>query len=398
MNIGPGITEVESSGTGSIARLACAGAVLLGISVSAAAQTPPRTDSTGTVVGIVTTKEAGQPLPYSVVSTTAPAREQFSNERGVFTLVGMSAGPLRVRIRHLGYTPADLSVIVRAGRADTVRIELSHIAIQLAAMQVRGYSDCKTPGAPKPGADSVFATVFDQLRQNADQFRLLTREYPFAYAVERTFSTSYPNGDVKMGAVDTAAFASTDAWTYRPGTVVQREGVLHALGFGTLMMHIPTLANFADPAFIENHCFYNGGLEVLDGMELLRVDFQAASRLSDPDVNGSMYLDPHNFQIRRSIVRLSRIPRGITGLAETEAQTYFGEVVASVPVIVGVMSVNRFIATHRAADPIAANEQQQTVALQFLKGKPGEQPAKPNRPAPRTRHVSNVRQITQHGL
>jgi hypothetical protein len=154
---------------------------------------------------------------------------------------------------------------------------------------------------------------------------------------------------------------------------VQREGRLRALGLGTMTMHIPTLANFAEASFIDNHCFYNGGIENLDGADLLRIDFVAASKLSEPDVNGSMYLDPTSFEIRRSVVRLSRIPRGISGLAETEAQTYFGEVVTSVPVITGIMSVNKFVVrSRRPDDATSENEQQQLVAIKFLRGKPGD--------------------------
>jgi hypothetical protein len=263
--------------------------------------------------------------------------------------------------------------MVRAGHVDSVSVMLTHIVVRLAAVRVSAQPVCKNPGAPQPGKDSTFATIFEQLRQNADQFRLLTATYPYVYAVERSFSTSLVSGDVQMGAVDTLAFSSADSWTYRPGAVVQREGLLRLLGFGTMTMHIPTLANFADTAFVANHCFYNSGIEKLDGRDLLRIDFVAASKISDPDVNGSMYLDPTSFEIRRSVVRLSRIPRGISGLAETQAETYFGEVVTSVPVITGIMSVNRFIVRSRRPDEATAeNEQQQLVAFEFLRGKPGD--------------------------
>jgi hypothetical protein len=346
MNIGSRIAGVEltsATALGRTAHVPATLAILLGAAASLAraqSAAPVQVDSAGTIVGIVTMREGGTALPYNVVSAPAVAREQFSNEAGVFTLTGLRPGPLQLRVRHLGFIPADVPVLVRAGRIDTVRIALAHIAVTLATMKVRGYAQCKNPGAPAADADSAFAAVFEQLRQNADQFQLLSRAYPYIYSVERTFSTSHVDGSIRMDNVDTAAFTSADTWSYHPGTVVQREGGLHLLGFGTLMMHIPTLANFADWAFVDNHCFYYSGIETVNGVDLLRIDFIAASHISDPDVDGSMYLDPHNFQIRRSVVRLSRIPRDIAGLRETEAVTYFGEVVTSVPVIAGIMSVN----------------------------------------------------------
>jgi hypothetical protein len=380
MNIGLGTAEVESPATSLIGRVIRAGAMLLGTAGLGRAQTvpPAQPDSTGTIVGIVTMREGGLPLAYSVVSATAVAREQFSDDQGVFRLTALRPGPLQLRVRHLGYTPAEIPTVVHSGRVDTVRVALSHIAVRLTAVQVRGYPECRNPGVPAATTDSAFATVFDQLRQNADQYRLLTRTYPYVYSVERTFSTTLVDGDVRMDGIDTTTFASLTTWTYRPGTVVERDGPSRVFRTGTLMMNIPTLANFADPAFIDNHCFYNGGLETVDGVDLLRVDFVAAARISDPDVNGSMYLDPGTFEIRRSIVRLSKIPRGVAGLVETEAVTYFGELLSSVPVIAGIMSVNQFAANSRRPDAAtAAHEQQRLVAVQFLKGRPGEDPKKP---------------------
>jgi hypothetical protein len=335
-----------------------------------------RADSTGTIVGVVTMKDGGLPLAYSVASVPALSRERFSNDQGVFTLTDLPAGLLQLRVRHLGYSPAERSVAVHAGRVDTVRVQLAHIAVRLSTVQVRAYPECKDPGAPKPSADSAFATVFDQLHQNADQYRLLTRTYPYLYEVERTLSTTMVSGEIKVDGIDTTAFESASAWTYKPGTVITRSG--SRFFGGTLMMNIPTLVHFADRVFIENHCFYSGGLETVDGVDMLRIDFVAASKISDPDVNGSMYLDPSNFQIRRSVVRLSRIPNGVSGLRETEAVTYFGEVLSSIPIIAGISSVNRFeVNTRRPTSAAAANEQQRLIRVQFLKGMPGDELKKP---------------------
>src|SRR4029079_9684960 len=121
------------------------------------------------------------------------------------------------------------------------------------------------------------------------------------------------NGEAHTERVDTIVGNST-RWEYKPGTIVKRNQL-----FAPLSMNIPTLVNFAEKSFLENHCFYNGGLETIDGTEMLRVDFNPASKIKDPDVDGSMYLDPVSFQIRRSVLHLSKIPPGLRGLTETEA-------------------------------------------------------------------------------
>jgi hypothetical protein len=361
------------------ARLLLHGAAALGsLTAPARAQSiGPKGDSTGTIVGVVTMKDGGLPLSYSVVSVSALSRERFSDDKGVFVLNDLPVGQTHLRVRHLGYSPADVLATVHAGQVDTVRVQLVHIAVRLSAVEVRAYPECKNPGAPSASADAAFATVFDQLHQNADQYRLLANTYPYRYEVERTLSTTLVNGTVKIETVDTIGIESASRWTYRPGTVITRSGGSRLFG-GTLMMNIPTLVHFADPAFIDNHCFYNGGLETVDGADLLRVDFVAASRIPEPDVNGSMYLDPATFQIRRSVLRLSRIPRGVSGLQETEAVTDFREVMASIPIIADIASVNRFVANGRQPKaPAAANEHQRLILVEFLKGKPGDDPRKP---------------------
>jgi hypothetical protein len=348
-------------------------------------------DSTGVIVGIVVTKDGGVPLAYSTVSAPSLGRERFTTVEGKFTLGELPAGPLQLRVRHLGYSPVDLSVVVRAGGSDTIHVSLTHIAVRLTTMQVRAYPECKNPGIPKRSSDSTFATVFDQLHQNAEQYRLLTETYPFVYAVERTMSRVLVNGEAKTDGIDTLLVGS-NRWTYKPGAVVMRDGRTRA---APVMMNIPTLVNFADKSFLENHCFHNGGVETVDGVDLLRVDFVAASRIKDPDVDGSMYLDPVTFQIRRSVLRLTKIPAGLAGLIETEAVTTFGEVLPSIPVIADISSVNRFQANpSRPLTDATANERQRLLRVQFTKGMPGDDPKRPDsdsRPAHRTVAVPDVR-------
>ena len=279
-------------------------------------------------------------------------------------------------MRHLGYTPVDLSVTVHAGQVDTVHVQLVHIAVKLAVVHVRALPECKNPGVPKASADSAFATVFDQLHQNADQYRLLADAYPFVYTVERTMSVTLVSGDTRIEGIDTLVMESASQWKYHPGAVVSRAP---RSSFGPMMMSIPTLVHFADKVFLENHCFYNGGLETVEGTDLLRIDFNAAARIKDPDVDGVMYLDPTSFQIRRSVLRLSRIPKEIRGLEKTEAVTYFGEVLPSIPLIAGILSINEFQPNERQPKALAsATETQRLMRVQFLKGMPGDDQKKPS--------------------
>lgn len=341
-----------------------------------AASQSARSDSAGTVVGFVTIKDAAVALPYSVVSVAQLGREQFTNEQGSFRLTALPPGALRLRVRHVGYAPADLDVIVRAGATDTVRIALTRIAVRLTAMQVRAYPECITPGPP-PSTDAEFTTIFDQLKQNAEQFRLLASKYPFVYRVERTSSTVFGGNDLRQDGVDTLSLMSDTQWRYAPGTVVTEERQSPTRS-GPVTMNIPTLANFADSLFVANHCFFNGGLETIGKEELLRVDFVAASALKEPDVDGAMFLDPATFQIRRSFLHLSKAPKSVPDVLGTEATTIFAELFPSVPVIATVSSVNHLrVNTRRYRPATQTREFQQLIAVAFTGPRPGEDAKRP---------------------
>lgn len=331
----------------------------------------------GEIVGTVTARDGGIPLGYSVVSIPALSREQFTNDRGVFVITGVPLGAIHLRVRHLGYTPQELDIVVRANASDTIRVVLAHIAVRLSAIEVHAYPVCTNPGAPNPATDSGFATVFEQLRQNAEQYRLLSRAYPFQTAVERTTSVIYADNRMRRERVDTIGLRSVDEWQYKPGGVVVQDRKMF-WRVGAVQMRVPTLAALADTSFISHHCFFNGGLETIDGRQLVRIDFVAAASIRDPDVDGAMYLDPSNFQIRRTFLHLSKRPSAVPDLLETEATTLFAELLPSVPIISAISSVNHLIPPRNAINPATGTgEEQRLIAVEFTGGRPGEQPKRP---------------------
>ena len=371
-----GLEQVRHRGAaavwGSLLALAITGAASAQLSAPMT-----RVDSTGTLVGIIVTKEGEIPLSYGIVSVASLGRERFTDDRGEFRLFDVPVGPLQLQVRHLGYTPVSVTTTVHASRTDTIRVRLAHIAVQLTAMRVRAYPPCSDPGPPTAEGDSSFATLFDQLRLNAEQYRLLASAYPFELTVERMMFQTLVNQEVRVEAVDTLTLRSADHWTYRPGGVVSQM-VVGSRRPRMAILNIPTLVHFADDLFLANHCFFDGGEETVDGFRLLRIDFVAASRIKKPDVDGSVYLDPTSFQIRRSFLHVTKMPRGITGVLETDATTVFSELFPSVPVISGISSVNRVDVDRTRAGAVAtANEDQRLIRVRFLARRPGDDPKKP---------------------
>ncbi len=348
---------------------------LLGLAGVARAQVATPRDS-GSIVGVVVARDGGTPLPYSVVSLPALGRERFTNDRGAFVLSGVPAGAVRLVVRHIGFAPAELDVGVHAGRTDTVRVQLTRLAIELNRVTVRGLGRCLAPGPPSENADPAFAAIFEQLRENADRYRLLADSYPFAYSMERTSAIHYVSGETIVTALDTANIGTGTHWRYMPGTLV-----VEATGPNSrqTLFNIPTLLQFAERSFLDNHCFANAGVDVVAGHPVVRIDFSAAARIKPPDVSGSIYLDRETFQIRRSTLRLTRIPDETPQIAAVEVVTDFGEVVPSISIPSTIRSVH-VLHTDRTRPilPDTVYETQRMLRVSFLRSKPGEEvPGRP---------------------
>lgn len=313
-------------------------------------------------------RDGASPLAYSIVSLPRLGLERLTNERGEFVLA-VPAGPVELLVRHLGYSPSKFTTTVHAGAVDSVRIGMSRLAVELGAMQVRAGRVCTKPGPPNPATDPSFAVVFDQLRQNADQYRLLSQTYPFTYDMERRSSIRYVSGDMTTQAIDTVRLGTGAGWKYALGLVVERSEDPRNR---QVVFNIPALIHFADAVFLANHCFFSGGTDTAGGSAALRVDFLAASRITTPDVDGSMYIDPTTFQIRRSVLRLTRIPDETPQIVEVVVVTEFRTIVPSIAIASSISSTHRLAAdSTRPVLPMAAYEMQRLLRVTFLKTKPG---------------------------
>lgn len=318
------------------------------------------------VVGVVVARETGERLAYSIVGLPTIGRERFATDSGVFYFGELSSGTLPLRIRRLGYTPLDTFVTIGAGQPDTVRIALSRVAMQLSGITVRAHPPCMGPGPPVVQKDSVLSVIFSQIRLNAEQYRFLAEQYPFYYVLEVIRSSRLKrDGQTRIDSHVRTRLDGKSDWKYKPGRVFSRRR-------GGYFFHIPTLVDLADRDFLAQHCFHFGGMERVDDGDLIRVDLVAAERIKDPDVNGTIYLDPRTFQVRRTVLRLSRIPRTISHvLQDFEVTTEFREIMPSIPIITHVHSVETISPNNKIAFD-AAYETQKFAGFEFLRRRPGD--------------------------
>ena len=150
-----------------------------------------------------------------------------------------------------------------------------------------------------------------------------------------------------------------------------REYGSGAFGGKWLTITMPELADFADQRFLDNHCFDYGGLDEIDGDSLLRIEFLPASGVHDPDIAGTLFLDPRSYQIRlalMSVVNPNKQMRATTGGQAIRA--VFKEVIPGVSVLDVISSL--VFARDDPKVPLTepATETQRTLSVHFLRGKP----------------------------
>ena len=332
-----------------------------------ALSTSARAQSGRLLTGVVVAKANGEPLAHSMVSLIPAGRQTFTDDLGRFAFQRIAPGRYTLRATHLGFAPLELRVTIPVDSVTTrVRIELSDVQVRLATVKVMADAPCVAPGAPDPAKDREFAVIFQQLEQNAQQYRLLADSFPYAYHEERTnFAV---RGDSVIESVDTETVllrSDKPGWTYHPGHVVSTDFITRQRS-----MHLPTLSDFASDDFVKNHCFRYGGEEQTPEGGAVRIDFRAAERLKSPDVNGTILLDAKSYQIRRAELRLSHVPTALHKVAAVDVTTLFREVEPSVLVFSEVHGVSTMVPSKDLLDHIETVEDHVLVDFGFIRTDP----------------------------
>ena len=324
-----------------------------------------------TIVGRVVVLGADVPLAYSVIGFAPDGRELFTDADGRFALRGVNAGRVRLWAKHIGHTPLDTTLDVVAGDSITLRLELALVSIHLPAVHTLA-QECAHPGESNPRLGAALAALFEQLKQNAERNRLLSRSYPYEVDVERKITRPEPALEARFVAFDTIRRTSQRNWQYAPGRLLgTREYAPGVFGGTWTTVAIPELSDFADETFLNFHCFDYSGLEAVDGDTLLRIDFIPAPTVHDPDVSGAIFLDPKTYQIRGTFISLVNLTKKLRELIGGQSiRVTFREIVPGVPILDAVSSVvyPRDDPKNPAQEP--STETQRALAVRFLRGRP----------------------------
>lgn len=328
----------------------------------------PETEQSA-IHGSVMANGTGQALSFALVTIPSLGLERFATELGQFTFPGIAPGTYRVRVRQLGYQPVEMDVVVKAGVTSEVAVHMTRIAQALEAMHVEADWRCEHPGRPKSGT-KAFA-MFEQMEQNAERMRVLREQFPFLVFIDRWQSLVRTDLSDSTIRHDTIMVRSDSQVKYAPGNVVYN---LNKERYWEYYMRIPTLPVFADPVFENNHCFVVRGIDHAKN-DMLRIDFKTYYKVKTPDVEGSVFLDTASFRLLRAEVKLTSLPKNLTGISAVSVIALFTEVSPGLPIIGAVHGVTELSAMGGFGNPFFATvEQQAPVRVQFLKSRPGAAP------------------------
>lgn len=94
--------------------------------------------ATGTVEGKVTESGSGRPLAGAQVFVAGTTVGSVTNDRGEYRITSAPARQVEIRVRLIGFSPINKSVVVTAGQTSTLNIEVGVSALQLDQVVVTG--------------------------------------------------------------------------------------------------------------------------------------------------------------------------------------------------------------------------------------------------------------------
>lgn len=302
---------------------------ILGTFAFAAISLPAAHAQSSVVRGQVVLWDDGQPLPYTTVALLSQGTQRLTSDSGTFVLIDLPPGEVRLRFKRIGFVPKDTLVVLAPGETARIRVEMTHLIINLPAVVVSGRCTNETPFEPKPG---ILAELFDQVNQNAERMTLLATARPFVMRVASVGGLRNPDRPFVPTRVDTVERGALPVVRYEPKRVARRGTGRYA---GSWMIHMPELPDFADTAFTNNHCFRYAGQTRFATDSVIAVDFEPVPWLDkEVDIKGTIYLRVDGYQLVALVARTNRMPSNSRHIADYTHQTRFREVVPGIPVAV----------------------------------------------------------------
>jgi hypothetical protein len=332
---------------------------------AATAQMVARAPS-GTLRGVVQDSATAEPVAYALVMVVGRDQRAFASESGRFSLTGVPAGTVRLRVQQIGYRARILILDVDSrptGDAPTLVVRLARQVFVLPDLTAEGKAclDLKDVSETAPEGGQLLGEAI----ANAERILMLERKYPFILHFQRFVALLDTGYNTVKGQVDSLRKDSRTYVPYRVGKVLERS-------FGREHLATFTTSDFAGAEFQGSHCFRYAGRDSLEGFGGYRIDFTPRPEVTTPDWAGSMLVDAATMDLLRTETRLVNLPRSGTDFLSANCVIFYQPIVPSLP----QESQVRCETTQRGGRTPIRVERWRLVSSRFV----GKSPVGPERP------------------
>ncbi|HSB55314.1 MAG TPA: carboxypeptidase regulatory-like domain-containing protein, partial [Gemmatimonadales bacterium] len=259
----------------------------------------------GTLLGVVQDSATGRPLGLALLTVQGREARVFASESGRFSLSGLPAGEVTIRVSQIGFRAATLRLVLdtraNAPAGAPLVVRLARQAFRLPEIVVVGDA-CPTVEHLEESGES--GTILDEAFTNAERLLALERDYPYSGAFQRLTTLLDETQSRVGGWVDTVRYDSRRLRGYRKGEVVEMSRRADRSDVANYF----TTSDIAREEFRRNHCFWFAGRDSLSGFQAFRIDFAPRTSVKTADWAGSLLIDSATMVLLRSESHLVNLP------------------------------------------------------------------------------------------
>lgn len=243
----------------------------------------------------------GEPIPGALVALM-PEREsppvgRFTPRDGRVTLATPRRGGYRVRVEKVGYDTWTSVVLVPSARPTRVRAGMKPRSLRLPPLTGSTETRCSSLGEQASAVGDMWGEIRKALAANS-----FTESQGLApLEIER-----YDRFVDSRGIVLSERNERQRANSIRPYHIIDVEQS-PAGGAARPAFRIPEASTFLSDDFIANHCF-TGIRGTGPEAGLLGLEFKPAKLAPNPDLSGTLWLDPTTYSLRHLVFEYVNVP------------------------------------------------------------------------------------------
>ncbi len=272
---------------------------------------------------------SGQPVGYALVSAGGSGQRVFAADNGRFTLSGLAAGRVVLRVNQIGYRAGSIELLVETGPRESPPPEITVAILRqpLVLPELAARSDACPAGIGEL-ASIESGTILDEAFRNAERMLTLQNDYPYRSVLQHVNTILNAERLPQQQTIDTVEVRSRENPGYQAGRVLVMQAS-REFGRQGLREHANYFAasDLARPEFRRTHCFWVSGPDSVRGFPVFRIEFRPLPAIRTADWAGILQIDSASMHLLRSEAWLVNLPRAGTSFAAARCSALYTQLV-----------------------------------------------------------------------